>query len=199
MSNNTHNLLETQNHSDDEETPIPLPSRVVHRFYEPIVLLLSLFGASKAKGLTACPPPDPAINIKDPKQVFYAYVNKLSNVCDRTRGGDTVTSFTILNGDNAQGGFHYWLAANRQTKEQLEITVAFVRALLLRLDQAPIGRDNQHMVRRELLSDILRFNRPRVSVYLRAIRLQTEECLRRCYLEETDDSEGPRTCQWAEI
>lgn len=192
--------MEIRNHLDDEEVkPVPLPSKVVHKFYEPLVLLLSLLGASKAKGITACPPPDPAINIEDPKQVFYAYVNKLAHVCDRTRGGDTVTSFIILKRHNAQGRFHYWLAANRQRNEQLEITVAFVRALLLRLDQAPIGREHQHTVRRELLSDILRFNQPRISIYLRAIRPQTEECLRRCYLEETDESEGLRTGKWAEI
>lgn len=200
MSNNAINLLGIPARLDgEEEEPIPLPPRIVHKFYEPIVLLVSLLGASKLKGITTPPPPDPPINIEDLKQVFQAYVNKLGHVCDSNRGGDTVTSFLILNRGGTQAGFRYWFAANRQTNEQLENTVVFVKALLHRLGRAPMGRTHQHTVRRELLSDILRFNRPRVSIYLRALQPQAQECLGRCYMEETDESKCLRTNYWAEI
>lgn len=194
MSNNEVNLLGNGGSSSEaEEEPVPLPSRVIHRFYEPIVLLSSLLGASKGKGMASSPPPDPAIDIQDAKQVFYAFVNKLSHVCDSSKGGGTVTSFMVLNGQHAPGGVHYWFATNRQTNEQLENTLAFVNKLLRRLDQAPMGQEGQHTVRRELLSDVLQFNRPRISVYLQALQPQARECLRRCSMEEeTDESKDSK-------
>jgi hypothetical protein len=75
------------------EDPVPTVGRAIHKFYEPIMLYEALIDAVKH---TAKPPaPEPNINIEDPKQVFCTFVNKLSHVCDKQKGGDTVTELTL--------------------------------------------------------------------------------------------------------
>ncbi|UKZ68446.1 uncharacterized protein TrAtP1_009482 [Trichoderma atroviride] len=160
------------------EDPVPSTSRAIHKFYEPIILYEALIDAVKH---TAKPPsPEPIINIEDSKQVFCAFVNKLSHVCDKKRGGDTVTSFVVLKDQRNPARAHFVFAANRQTVSELGVTAAYVKALLQKIDQAPDGEVNQHNARSSLLYHILRFNRPRVSFYLRNLRSQAANCLESC-------------------
>ncbi|KAM0480384.1 hypothetical protein ACHAPX_004215 [Trichoderma viride] len=167
------------------EEPVPTTSKATHKFYEPIILYEALIDAVKH---TAKPPaPEPNINIEDPKQVFCAFVNKLSHVCDKKRGGDTVTSFAVLKDQHNPARAHFVFAANRQTVSELGVTAAYVRSLLQKIDQAPDGEVNQHNVRSSLLYHILRFNRPRVSFYLRNLRSQATACLESCQLTNTEE------------
>lgn len=167
------------------EDPVPTVGRAIHKFYEPIILYDALIDAVKH---TAKPPvPEPNINIEDPKQVFCTFVNKLSHVCDKQRGGDTVTSFVVLKGQRNPARAHFVFAANRQTDRELGVTAAYVKALFQKIDQAPDGEVNQHNVRSSLLYHILRFNRSRVSFYLRNLRSQTELCLESCQSTNTEE------------
>jgi hypothetical protein len=70
---------------------------------------------------------------------------------------------------------------------ELGVTAAYVRSLLQKIDQAPDGEVNQHNVRSSLLYHILRFNRPRVSFYLRNLRSQATACLESCQLTNTEE------------
>ena len=171
---------------EGEEEPIPLGSRIVHKFYEPIMLLASLIGITKEMAVPRSP--EPPIDIQDAKQVFHAFINKLGHICDSTKGGATVTSFMVLRSNGNRDTVHYWFAANRRTTEELQTTAAFVRELLHKVGQAPENPEQQHAIRKAVLYNILRFNRPRVSVYLRKLQPQVEECLRRCDMDERDES-----------
>ncbi|PTB65231.1 hypothetical protein BBK36DRAFT_1160432 [Trichoderma citrinoviride] len=171
-------------HTNQE--PIPLASRIVHKFFEPIILLVALVDAVRN---TAKPrPPEQEINVQDPTQLFCAFVNKLGHVCDREKGGETVTSFVVLQSEADPQRAHYVFAVNKQTDSQLSSTATYVRTLLRKVGQAPEGQENQRDARRSLLYHVLRFNRPRVSVYLRKLRAQAASCLEKCQSDMTDEN-----------
>ncbi|KAJ9131783.1 hypothetical protein NKR23_g11518 [Pleurostoma richardsiae] len=171
---------------DQEKVPIPLASRILHKFYEPIILYVSLNDATR--GTAQAPPPEPAIDTSVPKEVFEAFVNKLAHICDKTKGGDSVTAFTVLNNDEENKSVHYLFAANRQSIEQLQSTLSYVNELLRKVSNAPDNAEQQHAVRKNLLYDVLCFNRLRISHYLGKLQFEIEECLKSCGIEDTEDS-----------
>lgn len=160
------------------EDPIPSTVRAIHKFFEPIILFAALIDAVKD---TAKPPkPEPNINIEDPRQLFCSFVNKLSHVCDKERGGDTVTSFVVLRGPGDSAKPQFVFAVNRQSNSQLLETVLYVKTLFRIVTQAPVGEKNQHEARSSLLYHILRFNRPRISFYLSKLESQAIKCREQC-------------------
>ncbi|TFB05802.1 hypothetical protein CCMA1212_001534 [Trichoderma ghanense] len=186
MTMSTINTIDASRPIDHTtQEPIPLGSRVVHKFFEPIILLVALVDAVRN---TAKPrPPEPEIDVQDPTQLFCAFVNKLGHVCDREKGGETVTSFVVLRNEAHPQRAHYVFAVNRQTDSQLQSTATYVRTLLRKVGQAPEGRANQHEARHSLLYHVLLFNRPRVSFYLRELRAQAALCLEKCLSDVTHE------------
>lgn len=167
------------------EEPIELGSRIVQKFFEPVILLLAL---TEAVSHIAKPRShEENIDVKNPEELFYAFVNKLSHACDREKGGDNVTSFVVLKNEGNSDMAHYVFAVNQQDKSQLEITKTYVTTLLHKVAQAPEGQENQHDAMQSLLCYILRFNRPRVSVYLRELQVHARSCLKSCEAGKTDD------------
>ncbi|UKZ79148.1 hypothetical protein TrVFT333_006898 [Trichoderma virens FT-333] len=169
------------------EQPVVVASRIVHKFFEPIILLVALTEA--VQNLAAPRPLEPEIDVRNPKQLFCAFVNKLGNVCSKEKGANCVTSFVVLQDEKDPDMVHFIFAMNRQTDVQLQSTAAYVSTLLRKVGQAPDGRENQRDARRSLLYHILRFNRPRVSFYLRELREKAASCLEKCEAERTDDNE----------
>lgn len=171
-------------HTDEE--PIPLKTRRIHTFFEPLLLLVALVDAVRN---TAGPrPPEPETDVQDPTQLFCAFVNKLGHVCDREKGGKTVTSFIVLRDGADPQQAHYVFAMNKQSDDQLQSTRTYVRTLLRKVGQAPEGQQNQHDARRWLLFHILRFNRPRVMIYLKKLRAQAASCLEKCQADATEEN-----------
>lgn len=184
-------LAPTQSSYRTLEEPIPLSSRITHKFFEPIVLLKVLTDAVKS---TAKPPPlEARIDLLDPKQVFCAFVNKLGHVCDSTKGGETVTSFTVLRQDSNPDYAHYVFAANVQTDSQLEATSTYVKTLLHQVGKAPEYQEDQREVRRSLLYHILRFNRPRITLYLQDLHPHIVSCLANCRTDNTYESKHAKS------
>jgi hypothetical protein len=179
-------LTTTASSDETQEQPILLASRIVHKFYEPIILLAVLTDA--VKNIAQQPPPVAPINIEDPKQVFCAFVNKLCHVCDKTRGGSTVTSCVITRRESNRDQAHYEFAANQQTDSELNATTVYVEGLLRKVDQAPKDQDNQRDTRISLLYDILCFNRPRITVYFRDLHSRAARCVEECQTDMTTES-----------
>ena len=173
--------------AESSEEPIPLASKVGHKFYEPIVLTISL--VDSIREIVVPLQPDEPIEPKDDKQVFYAVVNKICHVCDHERGGDTVTSCFILLEDQDDYKVHYHFASNKRSYGQLEETAAFVANLFSQISDASRASEQQDSIRRELLSAVVRINRPRISFYLENLQPQIAECLRICGMENTAESE----------
>ncbi|KAK3319859.1 hypothetical protein B0T19DRAFT_445646 [Cercophora scortea] len=167
--------------TNDTEVPIPLGSRVTHKFYEPLVLLAALNDEMKQLNRAPAPEAPDKIDIDDPEQLFHAFVNKLAHICDYNRGGDTVNSFVVLNNNVNPGKVHYWMAANRQSDQELQATVAFVENILgLAGRAASEDLTSQKEAKKAVLNSILWFNRRRVGIYSRDIQSRAAVCLAQC-------------------
>ncbi|KAF7548218.1 hypothetical protein G7Z17_g7216 [Cylindrodendrum hubeiense] len=167
---------------------IPMKSRVIHKFYEPLVLLSALNSATRE---TAVPVNVMAsIDADDDKEVFQAFVYKLGHVCDRVKGdyGATITSFYVLQDQNNEDQVHYWFASNQRTHEELEYTKAHVEGLLNKVKNASGDTSRQRSVFKALLSDVLIFNRPRVGYYISKMMEHATKCISMC-LDIPDEKE----------
>ncbi|KAL9561832.1 hypothetical protein ACKAV7_014094 [Fusarium commune] len=100
-------------------------------------------------------------NLQSDSEAFRVLVNKLAQVCDNERGGNSVTAMTILEGTN---GPEFVLAANRKDEEETRATARFVTNLLQLAGQNPQNLSSDALEKRVLWM-ILAFNMPRISEY----------------------------------
>ncbi|KAF5005334.1 hypothetical protein FDECE_8230 [Fusarium decemcellulare] len=160
-----------------EQDNIPLPSRVIHKFYEPLVLLNALSFATRETAPSGGF--DATIDVADLEQLYKAFVYKLGHSCDSRKGGygATITSFCIMKDPERDGAPHYWFASNQRTYGELEATAEYMRNLLRKVGQ-PFKDLAQ--CKKDLLSDILWFNRLRVIYYLRQMSNKGTKCIEYC-------------------
>ncbi|CAM1500509.1 Fc.00g096710.m01.CDS01 [Cosmosporella sp. VM-42] len=156
---------------------IPMKSRVIHKFYEPLVLLKALNAAIREPAIPSTA--DVKIDTRDQKQVFQAVVYKLGHICDSIKGngGPTITSFMVLQDEHEVDKIHYWFASNRRSHAELEFTAEYVRTLLRLVHSASGDRLQHRSVVDALLDHVLAFNRPRVTHYLRKMSIEATKCL----------------------
>ncbi|TQN68329.1 hypothetical protein CSHISOI_07123 [Colletotrichum shisoi] len=170
--------------TQDSET-IPMKSRIVQKFYEPLVLLkaLNLEMQDKANYVD----PDELDNRRDMKHTFQAFVYKLAHACDSVKGdgGATITSVMVLNA-TASDSVEYWFASNQRTTEELQITALFIGRILNRASRATLPQDESRL-RRDLLDLVLGFNRQRIAQYLAAFRVEGEKCLKMCSTQDNEE------------
>lgn len=148
---------------------VPLKSKEFFKFYEPLILLLAL--NIEMRSTASYISPSEVCNVREPEQLFKAFVNKLALVCDSTKGGTTVTAIWVS--EDAQGRVEYHLASNQRKKHELEAVAAFLRTLLQQVADA----DANGLLSTQLLLPILRFNRPRIDLYLDDLRQEAQKCL----------------------
>jgi len=155
--------------ADQNQDPFELPAGLRKRFYEPLVLLYSLSKLLVRSQNSTRPPDLESADDKSPVKRFECFVNKLGQVCDSQRGGDTVTAFAILQ----TGSVEYRFASNNRDQQRLNETAVYVRGLLHILGEASRegalqAKENQDS---ELFSNLMRriieFNQPRISFYIR--------------------------------
>ncbi|KAK2007307.1 hypothetical protein LZ32DRAFT_667427 [Colletotrichum eremochloae] len=178
------------NTSAQDSKTIPIKPKILHRFYEPLILLKAL--NVEMKDSADFVDHDNAGYQRDPEQTFQAFVYKLAHVCDSVKGdrGGTITSVMVL-----EPQFHeneiveYRFASNSRTTNELEKTSEFMSSLLGHLRTATFPNDEPSVWRR-LLCLILGFNRSRIASYLTAIRKEVQSCLTKCSI--TDDDEDKK-------
>jgi hypothetical protein len=155
-------------------------SRVIHKFYEPLVLLKALNLELLDTASYYSVPENEGCH--GDEQVFQAFVNKLAFVCDSVKGhqGSTITSVMILQ-EHDSDRIDFWFASNSRTSQELEQTAAFMRLLLQGIGSA-LGPQSTttHAPQRGLLRDVLQFNMRRIKVYVQGLRTQAELCLDKC-------------------
>ncbi|KAK3343273.1 hypothetical protein B0H65DRAFT_244899 [Neurospora tetraspora] len=180
--------METMESSDIQYgTPIELAPKIIHRFYEPIMLLEAL---KEPVGKPSSAPPQPMrVDDENPKQLFQAFVYKLAHVCDWEKGGKTVTSIMVLDTTNVltdEPEFTYVFGVNQATPHHLKRTASFLHTVLQKVASAsPVSEaEARNAAERELRQIVLRFNRPRVRFYLKSLRDKAEVCLRQCLAED---------------
>lgn len=162
---------------------IHLRSKVAIRFYEPIILLLGLNVAyihnqpSKAPDLSL----DTA---QSPELEFHCFVNKLGQLCDSERGGNTVTAFVVL---KCPDRIQYRFASNQRSIEDLDRARTFIINVLRALGDA--DKDELRDVSPHILRKVLAFNKLRVVLYLKNLEKQVAPCISACKKDDTDECE----------
>ncbi|CAM1504383.1 Fc.00g019740.m01.CDS01 [Cosmosporella sp. VM-42] len=166
------------------ETASPLKPRALRRFYEPIVITKALTDINQERGSSR--QPESTDTPTTDNETLKCFLNKISNVCDRQKGGKTVTSSTVLQHDQ---GIIYVLGCNQVSYSMLKETSEFVDTLLQKIDNA--SDEEQGAKRKEhdgILRLILAFNRPRVENYIRGLQGDIETCLKTSRLQTGNEA-----------
>lgn len=160
---------------------VQLNYKFSNKFYGPIILLSALNDAC----IHSRPVKSSDLSLEgeqSPERTFHDFVNKLAQLCDIRRGGDTVTALTILQYPDR---IEYRFASNDRDTGELDDAKKFVTSLLNAL-----GRPEQHDIQ-GFTSNILRtslcFTRPRVEVYVKALKKEVACCIDTSRGDNTDE------------
>jgi hypothetical protein len=158
--------------------PVQVKSSLTYRFYEPIVLLLSLNEAYLHNRPAKAP--DLSLDVgQSHERSFHCFVNKLGQLCDSERGGNTVTAFVVLQfPDHIQ----YRFTSNQRKDEDLDHARTFITHILETL--CLMDRDDMPS---HILQKALSFTRPRVAGYVKQLKIHAVTCISACTKEGTED------------
>ena len=175
--------------------PVPLPPSLRKRLYEPIILLDALRSVyGKDKSLVE---PDLENSTgKSPKQTYFCFLNKLSQICDSQKKqdfGKTVSAIVILD----LGTIEYRLASNKRDSRELDTVKEYLTDILNVLGHVTDRETNDKAFMATVSSSILRkvlaFNRARIEVYLKEL-VETDRlafCIKSAASDETADGKQP--------
>jgi hypothetical protein len=153
--------------------------------YEPIILEAALQKAGSLPTYTQESQSSQRYEADMPDlKAFQFFVNKLAQVCDNERGGDTITALAVLQGSR---GPHYVFGSNAKDARGLETTKSFVQALLDLVGKNPEDLKTTALGKRTLWF-ILSFNIARLREYLQYLGMAVHECLESCRRKEEDES-----------
>jgi len=142
---------------------------LLHRFYEPLVLLYVLDRTQGDHILRPGPEKLPSgdLPVEELRRRFF---DELSYVCDYDKGGDTATAIAA-----ASTPLTYYIASNKDSRLTVE---PFLRRLLLQLGGL-YDLDSQRLREAEdsILQDCVDFSEKRVNTYLKNLHLSLTDCL----------------------
>jgi hypothetical protein len=113
-----------------------LPTRLLHRFYEPLGLLSAL-GKARGENTDKTLPSFEQIDSLSAQDLRRQFLYELAFLCDHKKGGDTVTAIAL--GQTPQD-YVFWVAANECPQE---LIVPFLEKLLIILKETHGERDGQ--------------------------------------------------------
>lgn len=174
--------------------PVPLPPSLRKRFYEPVILLDALRGVYRRDQTLAEPDLENSTG-KSPKQTYFCFLNKLSQICDSQKQefGKTVSAIVILE----PGSIEYRLASNKRDSRELDTAKEYLTDILNVLGNVTDEQINDKAfvatVSSGILRKVLAFNRARIEVYLNDL-VKTNQlafCIESAATSETADGEQP--------
>lgn len=143
---------------------------LLHRFYEPLVLLYVLDpvqGDHVYPGTDRLPPRELGT-----KELRRRFLDSLSYVCDYEKGGDTVTAISVTNGPT------YHVASNQQTTKEVK---DFLSTLLSQLAHMPdLPPNEQDSLERSLIDKCAQFSHSRIETYWKLLKRALHTSLERC-------------------
>ncbi|KAK3317477.1 hypothetical protein B0T19DRAFT_292904 [Cercophora scortea] len=169
---------------------VPLTPSIRHRFYEPVVFLYCIIAANFKNNNTKTPDLETDYESKSPRDSFRCFVNKLGQICDSERGGDTITAFAVLQ----PGSIEYRFASNNRDRRALIQVKKYVTMILRILGEASDDelkkedlsqRDSVFSV---VLRTVLAFNWPRISLYVTALRQHLVFCMDACQNDASEEA-----------
>ncbi|RGP74863.1 hypothetical protein FLONG3_5975 [Fusarium longipes] len=149
---------------------VPLKPKQKRRLYEPIILYKALTEITHEEGaLRQVEAPDSPVT---EEQKYHRFLHSIASVCDRVKRGTTVTSVTILDGEDK---FTYLFGCNQVFGNALNDTKNFLNSLLKKLSGAhALSSTEKGPIRDEVLQMILAFNSPRINCYIDALNKNAE-------------------------
>jgi hypothetical protein len=139
-------------------------SRLLHRFYEPLVLLkvLDPTRGKQNSRLSSDLGSDGSYNL------WCKFLDQLSWMCDYKQGGDTVSAIGV---EETTDGPTFWLAANKNPKTKAQPHLEWI---LGQLESLP-GREIEQ-VEEEILIRCIGFSRDKVKNYVRQLCTRIRIC-----------------------
>jgi hypothetical protein len=158
-------MLSAHDTYDHHSPPVGKPrlngaERLLHRFYEPLVLLSILQPARGERAFNT----DPTYNKTDPGRLWHKFLNQISWLCDYKRGGRTVSSVAV---QATAPGPTYWLAANSNPVPKALPHLEWLLRELANL-QALLP-DQLQMVEDEIVTRCISFSAAKVKFYGRQL------------------------------
>jgi hypothetical protein len=139
-------------------------SRLLHRFYEPLVLLEVL---DPTRGQNAQSFPDSKSDTS--QNLRRKLLDQLSWICDYKRGGESVSAIAA---EATPGGTVFWLAANTHPKERV---LSHLKWILEQLYQS-FGASEQatEELENKITAKCIGFSKEKVRNYSRQLRICVE-------------------------
>lgn len=155
---------------------VSLKPKQKRRLYEPIILYKALAEIThEERALRQADVPDKPVT---EEQKYHRFLHSIASVCDREKRGKTVTSVTILDGEDK---FTYVFGCNQVFDKDLYVTRDFLTSLIRGLSGFHLLSGNRKaLVGYEIFEMILAFNSPRIKCYVDALKKNIAQCLSFC-------------------
>jgi hypothetical protein len=173
VARNTHPVINARQDRVINVQPTPIRAKLNNRFYEPLVLLITLNNtwANQRRARIPSQIIDTTLSAEDR---FHNFVNKLSQLCDWECGGKTVTALVVL---QHPSHIEYRFASNQRTLKELEQVKTFLQRLLAVLQEEA---ESGPVETAKILSMILPYLRRRIGMYVRSLTASVRECISMC-------------------
>lgn len=170
--------------ADGLDHPISLElCKRLNRFYEALILLSSLMQACSRNGQQPNKAPsdvsEPGDNYRMTQECL---MNKLAQICDNRRGGETVTSMAIIQLPDC---LVYTFASNQRSPKEIKDAETFLLDLFEYLSQTSASssvfmEDATSKPASHVLEKILAFNHERVQCYRIGLVQGLTQCIEDC-------------------
>lgn len=157
--------------------------RVAKRFYESIILLMALTTAYKDAQPRRTIELSPH-TIQSSELIFHQFVNKLAQFCDTGRTYEGVTAFVVLQFPDR---IQYRFASNQQDAKSLARAQDLVTWVLRAIREA--CRDQPPLDTSHILRKVLSFTRIKVTVYIKSMQINLDQCMDACRREDSTKCE----------
>jgi hypothetical protein len=158
-------MLSAHDTYDHQSPPIgkprlKAPERLLHRFYEPLVLLSIVERNPGERGLKS----DSMLSTTDHPRIWCKFLDHISWLCDYESGGTTVSSVAV---QATTQGPTYWLAANSNPVPKASTHLEWVLQKLSNLQG--LLPDQLQMVEDEIVARSIAFSADKVKFYSRLL------------------------------
>jgi hypothetical protein len=147
-------------------------NKLKSRFYEPLVLLhvLDRYGMER---ISCCTSEEVAGSQLDLRELRRTFLNQLAYICDRMKGGNTVTAIAL---EAQPSGVIFWINSNNKISEG---TVSFLQTILDTLRKLPSSPSEQQesTIRNEIAEKCIEFNLKRIRAYQANLQGPLRRCL----------------------
>lgn len=165
--------------ASEKPDDLPLAPSRRKRLYEPVILLDALVSIYHGEKKVTEPDLESTMG-KSPRQIFFCFVNKLSQICDSEPKqilGKSVTAFAVLD----PGTIEYRFASNQRNEYELNTVRDYLTGILDLLSAVNDEQLKEERLMADTFSNILRrilaFNRARIEMYMEELNSRLAFCI----------------------